>query len=825
MKLFKKMVGACCVVLGVATVASCTSKDEGETYTYRTTVAVEPTNFNPHTWETNQDRLISSYAEIGFVEPIYDTVKDDGSYTWAYEMATAIEDYTPNATDAEREKWGIGADETNRMYKISLNPNAKWANGVAINADTYVYSMKQLLNPKMHNYRANNFVSGDSSIVGAKDYYWAGLDEYVTIDKYLEYPTDGKGVYIDVTTIMGMGFGLKPDAVKGSGLEEYVKVGADGEYLYDLYPNVFSGDCRELMTKEKLVQFMSDFAKTKFYSVMKMEFANADEVCNILTKTSALTEEEVAALKDALYVVSVPKTNPELKFEDTVGLYKVDDYTIMYVLNSTYSEFYFKMSMTSIWLVYEELYEAGKQTIENLETTNYGTSINTYMSYGPYKLASYEKGKQIRFERNENWYGYTDGNHEGQYKTDAIVVDVVEQHETVLMGFNQGKYDDVALTSTDMAKYGNSEWLKAVNTTYTWRLSFNTNLEVLKKLEGNSGNNKQVLANTNFRAAFSMSINRQEFVNEAVGAGTPAYYLVNDLYMYDVENNPNSVYRNTPAAKKAVVDLYGIEYGAGKTYATLDEAYDAVSGFDLPKAQELMQKAYKECIANGTYKDGQKISLDLIVTSRSSISPAARKNATVLNAFIKKAIEGTGFEAGGIEIVAKNLSDYYNQMLNGACEMIFSAWGGAVYWPYSTIECYVNDSELSTTIHEGACWSPEATDLTLTLDFDGDGDVEEETMTYNQWGIELNSGKYSQSSFDLRNEILAALEHNVMSLYYTIPLYCDATVSLDSKRLDYITDEYNIMYSFGGLRFLDYRYSDQEWAKYVAGQGGTLNYE
>ena len=98
-------------------------------------------------------------------------------------------------------------------------------------------------------------------------------------------------------------------------------------------------------------------------------------------------------------------------------------------------------------------------------------------------------------------------------------------------------------------------------------------------------------------------------------------------------------------------------------------------------------------------------------------------------------------------------------------------------------------------------------------------------MTYNQWGIELNSGKYSQSSFDLRNEILAALEHNVMSLYYTIPLYCDASVSLDSKRLDYITDEYNIMYSFGGLRFLDYRYSDQEWAKYVAGQGGTLNYE
>jgi oligopeptide transport system substrate-binding protein len=199
-----------------------------------------------------------------------------------------------------------------------------------------------------------------------------------------------------------------------------------------------------------------------------------------------------------------------------------------------------------------------------------------------------------------------------------------------------------------------------------------------------------------------------------------------------------------------------------------------------------------------------------------------------LDAFLKEAIKGTGFEAGGIELNPKNLSDYYKKLLNGECEMIFAAWGGAVYWPYSVIQCYLNDSELSTQIHEGACWAPEATNLTLKLDFNEDGvvaDDEEKTMTYNEWGTAINSGEFATASFDLKNEILAALESNFLGLYYCVPLYCDASVSLDSKRLNYITDEYNLMYGFGGLRFLTYEYSDQQWADYVKENGGTLNYK
>ena len=37
------------------------------------------------------------------------------------------------------------------------------------------------------------------------------------------------------------------------------------------------------------------------------------------------------------------------------------------------------------------------------------TSLDTSISFGPYRLSYFEADKQITFTRNPNWYGYTDG--------------------------------------------------------------------------------------------------------------------------------------------------------------------------------------------------------------------------------------------------------------------------------------------------------------------------------------------------------------------------------------------------------------------------------
>ena len=46
-----------------------------------------------------------------------------------------------------------------------------------------------------------------------------------------------------------------------------------------------------------------------------------------------------------------------------------------------------------------------------------------------------------------------------------------------------------------------------------------------------------------------------------------------------------------------------------------------------------------------------------------------------------------------------------------------------------------------------------------------------------------------------------------------------------SYKTSYYTDEYNIMYGFGGLELMKYNYSDSEWADFLAEQGDGLSYE
>ena len=69
------------------------------------------------------------------------------------------------------------------------------------------------------------------------------------------------------------------------------------------------------------------------------------------------------------------------------------------------------------------------------------------------------------------------------------------------------------------------------------------------------------------------------------------------MHYYDVENG--GVYRNTDDAKKVLCEVYGVEY----TDATLDEAVNSITGYDLVQARQLVEEAYQEELKAGTKKD------------------------------------------------------------------------------------------------------------------------------------------------------------------------------------------------------------------------------
>jgi oligopeptide transport system substrate-binding protein len=499
---------------------------------------------------------------------------------------------------------------------------------------------------------------------------------------------------------------------------------------------------------------------------------------------------------------------------------------------------YFLTSCTSNWIVHEATYEANKKEEGGMIVTTYGTSMDKSMSYGPYKFANYEDGKQVVFVQNENWYGFekddkgnlisyadfeVDGEYLQQYVTTKVVIDVMTQ-EAAYQAFQKGELTDYAPTAQELLQYATSERLYKVDETYTMRWFFNTSVAKLQALDAEANNeNSVVISNYNFRKAMSLAIDRADFVTATEG-WKPAYSLMNNLYHYDIYNDPTSSYRSSDEAMQAIVDLYGVKYGPNEIYKTLEEAYENITGYNLTEAKALMKQAYTELTTpdengNALYNGG-----DIVIQigwAKGALTDADKAQLVLLNKYLNAALEGSGF--GSITFTAAdNIPNRYADTAAGKFAIGWGAWGGAAFYPFTMFRVYMDPSYAD--IHEAGCWSPETEELELT--FTVDGETVTDKMTWQKWSTCMDGvGKYANASNETKLQITALLEKEYLNLYYCIPMAGTTICTLLSYQVDEYTENYNIMYGFGGLRFMKWNFSDAEWDAYVAEQGGTLNYK
>ncbi len=685
---------------GTGTTGGSTATPSAKEYTYRDYSVQLGSNWNPHTYETNYDSNIMQYLVTPFATM---AVKDSekGEFQWVFKAATSVADVTKkHQDDLTKYKVNLPAGKTAQqveagyVFEFKLNPEMKWENGIPINADSYIYSMKALLDPAMKNYRANLYCEGESAVAGGNDYY------------------NGR---------------------------------------------------------------TSDF-------------------------------------------------------DATVGCYKVDDYTIRYVTQAQIDYNYFLVSCTSNWLVYQELYDGGKDTTGSLATTNYATSKETTMSYGPYKISSYESAKQIVLVQNENYYEYqkqddgtlyaqtaylVDGQNVQAYQTTKLVVNQMT-HEAAKQAFLKGELSRWTPTADEMMNYLTSDQMYQMNETYTYSFFFNTDLKALQEMDRSKGNqNSVVLSSHSFRKAFSMAIDRRDWV-EATPGYKPSCVLLNDQYYYDIFNDINSTYRGTDEAMQAIVDMYGVDYANGMIYGTLKEAYYSISGYNLTEAKGLMAAACNELVSKGLYTRGQPIKI-VVAYAGGELSAADQNQLAKINQYLNAAIEGSGFGTITLEGVG-NVSNRHGKVPAGEYAIGYGAWGGAAYYPFRNMQVYCDTEK--NNINELGCWDPATEKLTIVINGQGI------TKTWQDWSRALvGTGEYANASFGVKLRVTAAMEKNFLQKYYRIPLAASVDNYLQSYQLNNYTQEHNVMYDFGGFELLSYNYTDGDWAAYVASVGGTLSYE
>ncbi len=791
---------------------STTTTTDGDTVADATTAPKEYTNhsyataladnWNPHTWEMNSDDAIRRYLMTPWVDTTIGN-SEEGEYQVIFEAATSIEDVTKDHQD-DLDKYGCSLPEGKTssditegyVYEIKLNPDICWQDGTPIAADDYIYSMQQLLNPEMMNYRANNYYDGDYAVAGGRKYYYSKTAgyyvPYLTVYDSLDAAVEAGDVLIDCWGFWGAEGYVDAD---GNEVPQYVNITDETAYSAD-----GAGD--------------DEFSGAALYNDYGEYFA---------TPGSGY---------EAYAVVWQDNADLGAGF-DVVGFYKVDDYTLRYVGQQA-SEYNLMVlgQLDGSFLVYKDLYESLKDTTGDLVTSSYGTSLETSMSYGVYKLESFQEDKQMVLTRNEKWFGWetaedgslvaytpfeVDGQKVQQYQTTKIVIDVMTD-DAAKQAFLKGELDSWTPSSADLSTYSLSDKMYKAPETYTERLFFNSNLDALKEMDKSKGNtNSVVISNEKFRKALSLCIDRSEWVGKTPGF-VPAYAILNDLYFYDFYNDPKSKYRSTDAAKQALCNIYGVEYGDGTAYKTLDDAAASINGYNLTEAKNLMAEACEELSSAGLYNKGEDIHIR-VAWMAGAIDSDAESQVALIQDYLNAALDGSGFGKATLEPLGNLTSpSRYEAVPQGEYAIGYGAWGGAAFYPFTMFQVYCDPSY--TSIHEAGCWDP-ATE-TLTLNVEG----EDVTMTWQEWsGCMAGNGKFAAASQDTKLKILAGLEENYLEKYYCIPLASMTTCSMDSYKVQSYTDEYNVMYGFGGIRLMTYNYDDAEWAEFVASQNGTLSYE
>ena len=116
----------------------------------------------------------------------------------------------------------------------------------------------------------------------------------------------------------------------------------------------------------------------------------------------------------------------------------------------------------------------------------------------------------------------------------------------------------------------------------------------------------------------------------------------------------------------------------------------------------------------------------------------------------------------------------------------------------------------------------------LTFNPYGDGQEEHNyTMSLIEWydclngnnGCLHNWGK-GQVDEDFRLGIIAALEKEILTNYYTVPLQYRFSAGLLSYKVEYISRNYNTFMGYGGIRYMTYNYDDAAWEQVK----GTFDY-
>lgn len=791
-------------------------------YIYKTSASTLPSGWNPHTYQTADDAVYFDYTTDSLytlffndqIHPLEGREPFEG-YVIVPSMAADYPVDVTEAVKAAHPEFKIPESATSGYaWSVKLRDNLKWDDGTPITAQDFVDSLERVLRPELLNYRAADYSVGSYVVVNAEEYANAGNPVFTSFDDmgttYEEFIAGG-GTDDQVAVDMNGFWGVS---------------GPDGSHTWGIITN-------DVMVRDPAVAEGQD-----------EDYVSAKYLWdNYLGPNGAYAGTGY----DTAYtgVISYP-------FEagysfDNVGLFVSGDNELTFVFKNALDGFYLMTyGMATSYLVKPDLYDSLLKETETASGSvwfsTYGTGMDSSVSYGPYKMSSFQSDKSMHFVKNDNWWGwdsdvYTyvdpqDGNTYHMYQTTEIDIQYIKEAATRKQMFLAGQQMTYGLQSEDYDQYRSSDYYYVTPAETIFFLLFNGYEKVINEREAaadfdQATTDLQVQMLESFRRACAVSIDRELMAATVSPSRSGGYAFLGNTYIYDPETS--AYYRDTDQAKMALVDFYSIDLADYNN--DLDAAVDAITGYDPETARVKFQEAYEEALEKGyiTDVDGDGKSdqnVTMVYAMSSEMSSFLEKTMKFLNDSLNGAAQGTGFE-GKITIVpsAPVGNAWSDNLRNGLMDTQLAGWSGSVLDPFSMADTWTDSSR--------AYWGNwfDASKYDLTINIDG----EDLTMSARDWALCLNgsmktvNGKdynfgYGQTSVENRLNILAEIEKFMLTSYNCVPVLQDGGGSLLSQQVYYVVEDYNPMMGRGGIAYLKYNFDEAEWADYVASQGGSLQY-
>lgn len=787
-----------------------TGWEDSRQYTLR-----EYTSQMPGQWCTivssdSVDNDMESYMTSAFYEFNYKFDADGkivpGAYTVEYSASTKLEDVTKKYAG----KYGLAADaEKGQAFAMTLRNDLKWDDGTPIKAADFVYTMMQQLSPKYLFATASNYYSGNYVIHNAQNYVKQGQKGWF----------DNGNMNLAYSDLA---------------------LGADGKYT-------LKGNECTIALKKPLVWLQGNtldsyvtnapqyFDTAAYASLLALADANGDvavtaESLALLTTVITAKAAWGETKENTVGYMYVNYEYPAMDFSE-VGYFVGDnEYELVMVIDGTLNPLDAEGNLTyeagyyfSSWpLVKKDLWERCEDQSKTPYANSYCTTQEKSASWGPYKLTNYQDDKTYTVSRNDKWFGYGLPQYAKQYQTDTIITNKIPEWDTAWLSFQNGDLDSISMDVKIASDYRTSRQAFFTPDTATGCL----NLQSLAKSRTDKRNNL-LLNYDDFRKAISLALNRDDYCAKNRPSSQAALGLLNSMYYYDVENG--KVYRDSVQAKEAILSAYGAEKVEGGwkvgtvVYKDIDEAVDAMTGYNVTLARQLMTSAYNKAKADGNYRDGEKIILTFGV---SEITANTDRTKNWFQAAFDDATKGTALE-GKISIEYFIFSDktWSDQFKKGEYDLCFGAWSNAPFNPaYLLCETQIGEVRWAQE------WDP--TKVNVTVKATPDADHKDGIYTYNleQWrnilqGEDKDLPNFKNFSMEDQLTALGAVEAAILKEYYSVPVFSLYSASLMGYKTDYVTYEYNTFMGYGGIRYMSYNFDDTEWAAFVAEKGGTLNYK